>query len=151
MFGWNGMNSMTEYILPFEQCNKDNHPRVGGKCASLGARIQAGARVPPGFAVTTDAYHALLASNRLREQIHAELDVLVSSGDKALSEVSQKVRRLIEETPISTEIETAIRKMSNGRLMPTCRRARSAVPRPRLARRQPLAGVAANIAANKEE
>jgi len=53
--------SNSDYILTFEQCDAASHARVGGKCASLGAMIQAGAPVPPGFAITTAAYLTTLA------------------------------------------------------------------------------------------
>lgn len=100
---------MTAYILSFDECNKEQHHRVGGKCASLGTMTQAGVPVPPGFAITTDAYHALLAQEGLGERIAAELDQLTVSDDKALDEVSQRVRRLIEESVIAADITTAIR------------------------------------------
>ena len=44
-----------EYTLNFKELNKSYLPKVGGKNASLGEMINAGIRVPPGFAVTTDS------------------------------------------------------------------------------------------------
>ena len=40
----------------FEECTKDSISLVGGKCASLGELISSGARVPPGFALTTAGF-----------------------------------------------------------------------------------------------
>jgi pyruvate,water dikinase len=43
-------------VLPLEHCSLDDVELVGGKAASLGAMIAAGVPVPPGFAVTTEAF-----------------------------------------------------------------------------------------------
>jgi len=43
-------------VLPLERCSPDDVELVGGKAASLGAMIAAGLPVPPGFAVTTNAF-----------------------------------------------------------------------------------------------
>jgi pyruvate, water dikinase len=42
--------------------------RLGGKNASLGELLAAGLPVPPGFAVTTDAYHITLLTARRQEE-----------------------------------------------------------------------------------
>ena len=57
------------YTLDFSVIGTADHARVGGKCASLGQMTQAGVAVPPGFAVTTDAYAAMLDSHGLRAEI----------------------------------------------------------------------------------
>ena len=44
-----------------QDCRKDSVPLVGGKCASLGELINAGVRVPPGFALTTAGYRRFMA------------------------------------------------------------------------------------------
>lgn len=98
------------YILPFAQCDKDQHARVGGKCASLGAMTALGAPVPPGFAITTEAYMALINTDDVRQQIDAALQQLIA-GDVANEDgVSQRIRSLIEETPLPSPIEIAIRE-----------------------------------------
>lgn len=98
------------YILTFEQCEAATHTRVGGKCASLGAMIQAGAPVPPGFAVTTDAYLRMLAHNGLDQQIRSQLEKLNPEDVKGEETISQTIRGLIEQTPLPDEVEQAIRQ-----------------------------------------
>ena len=61
------------YTLPFGDISSADHARVGGKCASLGEMTQAGVAVPPGFAVTTDAYQAMLDHHGLRAEIERHL------------------------------------------------------------------------------
>jgi|GEM_PF-154581 pyruvate,water dikinase len=97
------------YILPFEQCEKSARARVGGKCASLGAMMQAGAPVPPGFAVTTDAYARILATNSLGECIHGWLERLDPAQVREEESVSRTIRQLIEEMPLPPELEQALR------------------------------------------
>lgn len=99
----------TPYILPFQQCDHSDLNRVGGKCASLGMLIRAEAPVPPGFAVTTEAYRSLFEHNGLHAQIDAELDRVKTSDDEILPEVSAKIRALIEETPMAAEVADSIR------------------------------------------
>ncbi|MBW2624534.1 MAG: phenylphosphate synthase subunit beta, partial [Deltaproteobacteria bacterium] len=50
------MASQFKYILWFEECSKSALPLVGGKNANLGEMVNAGIRVPPGFAVTSKAF-----------------------------------------------------------------------------------------------
>ena len=103
-------NNMTEtgYTLDFEHCDAAELLRVGGKCASLGAMIQADAPVPPGFAVTTDAYDALFHKNGLHDRIDSEIAALESSDDPRLPEVSDLIRLLIEEVDVPEQIKQAV-------------------------------------------
>ncbi len=101
--------TLSPYTLPFEQCNSDAVNQVGGKCASLGAMIQAGAPVPPGFAITTEAYKALLSTENLAEKIHEQLEQLDPTDVVGEEQISQNIRALIEETPLPADIEAAIR------------------------------------------
>ena len=64
------------YVLPFAAATPDDETRLGGKSGSLARLIRAGAPVPPGFAVTTDAYASMLALHGLRERVDAILHAL---------------------------------------------------------------------------
>jgi pyruvate,water dikinase len=99
----------TPYILTFEKCGAGTHALVGGKCASLGSLTHAGASVPPGFAITTDAYARMLTINNLAECIHVWLQRLNPEDVRTEERYSQTIRRLIEETPLPAEIENYIR------------------------------------------
>ncbi len=97
------------YTLPFERCDADAHAQVGGKNASLGSMIQANAPVPPGFAVTTDAYKKMLATNGLNQQIHTLLETINPEDVEREAATSRTIRDFIEQTPIPPDIEQAIR------------------------------------------
>ena len=53
-----------DLILDFSKLNKNSLSLVGGKNASLGEMINAGIRVPPGFAVTTNSYAVFIRKGR---------------------------------------------------------------------------------------
>ena len=64
---------MTSYIRWFRELRSTDVARVGGKTASLGELYgelgSAGVRVPDGFAITADAYRALLDRDGLRARL----------------------------------------------------------------------------------
>lgn len=102
------MEERSRYVLWFQECDLNAIPLVGGKNASLGELLKAGISVPPGFALTTEAYNMFLDEGRIKKDIfHILTDVIkedVASGEKA----SQAIRELIEKTAISTELEDYI-------------------------------------------
>jgi pyruvate,water dikinase len=53
----------------FEEVNKDSVALVGGKCSSLGELINAGVRVPPGFALTTHGYAQFMRDAGIQSEI----------------------------------------------------------------------------------
>lgn len=61
------------YVLGFATATEADEPHLGGKCASLVRMIRSGAPVPPGFAVTTAAYGAMLGQDGLAAEIDAAL------------------------------------------------------------------------------
>jgi pyruvate,water dikinase len=97
------------YIAAFGDAPESDYPRMGGKCASLARMIKAGVRVPPGFAVTTDAYIRHIAANQLSQRINE----LVQSID--LDDVEDEARKatlaraLVTDCPIPADVEAAIR------------------------------------------
>jgi pyruvate, water dikinase len=86
-----------------------DRPRLGGKNASLGEMLAAGLPVPPGFAVTVDAYQTLREQGEVRRAVGrllAEADVRDVAG---LEEISAAVRRRIEQVPPHDGVATAVR------------------------------------------
>jgi len=91
-----------------EECRKESVPLVGGKCASLGELINAGVRVPPGFALTTEGYRRFLAGSGLAPAIDAELERVDANDLDALERASASIRALIEDQPFPEDIEDAV-------------------------------------------
>jgi pyruvate,water dikinase len=90
-------------VRPFASLTLDDIAMVGGKNASFGEMIQAlgpeGVRVPDGFALTADAYRALLEAPGVRDALHAALAGLDLDDVDALREVGARCRRALREAP----------------------------------------------------
>ena len=97
------------YTLRFAEIGKADHGRVGGKCASLGEMTQAGVAVPPGFAVTTDAYLSMLDGTRLRDEIEAQLARIDFDSVEALDRAAQAIQIRFRSHHLPAEVEAAIR------------------------------------------
>ncbi len=91
-----------------EECRKDSVPLVGGKCSSLGELINAGVRVPPGFALTTEGYRRFMAEAGIAAEIRTLLRRVDASDLGALETVSASIRQVIESRPFSTEVEDLV-------------------------------------------
>jgi pyruvate,water dikinase len=106
----------------FEDCRRDAVPLVGGKCASLGELINAGVRVPPGFALTTEGYRRFMADGGIDRELQALLAGANMQDLAALESVSERIRTLVETRPFSVEIEDLVaecyRKLSLRACMP---------------------------------
>jgi pyruvate,water dikinase len=92
----------------FEDCRKESVPLVGGKCASLGELINAGVRVPPGFALTTEGYRRFMANAGLDREVRSLLAGLDARDHGALEATSARIRAVIEAQPFSIEMEDLI-------------------------------------------
>ena len=106
----------------FEDCLKDSVPLVGGKCSSLGELINAGVRVPPGFALTTEGYRRFMAGAGLMPEIASLLGSVDANDLDALEQASATIRSLIEAQPFAEEIEDNVaecyRKLALRACMP---------------------------------
>ncbi|MCB1339193.1 MAG: phosphoenolpyruvate synthase [Maritimibacter sp.] len=97
------------YTLPFDEIGKADHARVGGKCASLGEMTKGGVAVPPGFAVTTEAYLAMLDETQLRDEIVAQLGRIDFDDIDALDRAAQAIQVRFRSHHLPEAVEAAIR------------------------------------------
>jgi pyruvate,water dikinase len=84
------------YIRWFADLGLDDIPLVGGKNASLGELSRAlsavGVRVPPGFAITADAYRVFLHEAQLDQQLPVLLKDLNTHDLANLRQRGRQVR-----------------------------------------------------------
>ncbi len=92
----------------FEECTRASLPLVGGKCSSLGELINAGVRVPPGFALTTEGVRRFMAAGGIGGDVRAQLRGLDVRNPEALERASAAIRSMIESTPFPLELEDAV-------------------------------------------
>jgi pyruvate, water dikinase len=98
-----------QFTLDFSVISHADFARVGGKCASLGDMTQAGVAVPPGFAVTTDAYQAMLDQYDLRVEIARHLAGVDPFDLDQIDRAAQAIRIRIRGHKLPAGVEAAIR------------------------------------------
>lgn len=99
----------SDYIVWLHEYRAPDKSRVGGKNASLGEMISAGLPVPPGFALSTEAYHTLRSQPRLIHDVNQEIAGIDFTDPVGLRTRAAAIRAMIEAIPIEPEIEQAIR------------------------------------------
>ena len=113
---------MAQFIKTLETLSIKDIPLVGGKTASLGEMFQQlrpkGINIPAGFAITADAFTAVIDTGQLNERIHQLLDSLDTQDVAALSRVGHEIRTMIKsvsfpETLIQ-EIKNAYKELGQG-------------------------------------
>ncbi len=100
---------MTErFVLWFQHLSDDHQPRVGGKNASLGQMVQAELPVPPGFAVTTDAYLDHLVHGNIHDDVRRRLAGLDHTDLDRLHAAAAEVREMIESVEVPALVADAV-------------------------------------------
>lgn len=97
-----------ELTRSFETLSRGELPLAGGKGANLGAMVQAGLPVPPGFVVLTHAYRLFVE----RAGIQAEIQRLAGAADvesqESLDAASARIRSLFDQNPVPRDVAEAI-------------------------------------------
>ncbi len=88
--------------------------QVGGKGASLALLAAAGLPVPPGFHITTAAYHRFVAEHGLQEQILTAVSSATPEQPATLEEASSRIGQLFAQHAMPDEIAGAIQQAYAG-------------------------------------
>ncbi|MGD8261342.1 MAG: PEP/pyruvate-binding domain-containing protein [Desulfobacterales bacterium] len=99
-----------DLILDFGKLDKSSLPLVGGKNASLGELINAGIRVPPGFAVTTDSYSVFMEQAGINDTIFSLLADLDPDNIEALNQTAENIQEMIKTAVIPEDVQKKIGK-----------------------------------------
>ena len=106
------MSEQYQYIRWFKELTIDDIPLVGGKNASLGEmyrELQAqGVKVPNGFAITANAYRALLDQADAWDDLHRILDGMDADDVEDLARRARQARDIVYGAPIPTDLEQEI-------------------------------------------
>jgi pyruvate, water dikinase len=100
---------MSDFIVWYDKYDPAQKPIVGGKNASLGEMMRAELPVPPGFALTTDAYALIWRDRELVDSVNELLQGLDHDDFAHNLDVSHKIRHLIESEPVPDEVVDALR------------------------------------------
>ncbi|NUT98925.1 MAG: phosphoenolpyruvate synthase [Saccharothrix sp.] len=95
------------HVLGFADIDQHQVAVVGGKGAHLGelSRID-GVQVPPGFCVTTDAFHRAVAESL--DDLLDRLSRLDPDDRDAVATLSAEIRRAVEDMPVPDDLAEAI-------------------------------------------
>ncbi len=97
-----------QFIRSFDSLRLEDVPLVGGKNASFGEMIQTlgplGVTVPDGFALTADAYKALLDQGDVRERLREALAQLDPNDVDSLRLCGATCRRILVGAPMPDEL-----------------------------------------------
>ena len=103
-----------QFIKWFDEISIKDIPLVGGKNASLGEMFQRltpqGVRIPPGYAVTADAFSRLIAQDGISEKIFSALSRLDPKDTGELARVGHEIRALIRSTGVPEDVANEIRE-----------------------------------------
>ncbi len=110
------------YVRPFSTLSLDDIPLVGGKNASfgemIGSLIPLGVSVPDGFALTADAYRALLEGPGVRERLRKALAHLDPTDIDSLRAGGALARSALREAPfppaVLQDLEAAYATLSRS-------------------------------------
>lgn len=97
-----------KFILWFDEVDKHDIPKVGGKGANLGEMTKNGFPIPFGFVVTSEAYFYFLEKQKIKEAVAVILKQLDANNPNSLHETSKKVKSLILKTAMPDEIAQQI-------------------------------------------
>jgi pyruvate,water dikinase len=98
----------TENIQFFDGRTPPRHELLGGKCASLVTMTAAGMPVPPGFAVTTAHYDAVVQRSGIAAAIRTEFAGLDHDDVAAVDAASERIRRLIASGDVPADLRAQV-------------------------------------------
>lgn len=107
------------FTRPLNELDSTHVAEAGGKGASLGELMQAGAPVPPGFVVISGAYKAFLSAGKhaqFVERIVAELDAGRIDAEDAARRIASHLAIVAVPSEVAEEIERATAKLNVPRV-----------------------------------
>lgn len=106
--GENGMSP--HWIYGLEELRQDKNDLVGKKCAHLGEMANKGLRVPPGFALSLEAYRDFMSLTGAAEEIKRYLDKADHDFEtiQQCTEASAHLRVIVESRKLPGEMREAI-------------------------------------------
>jgi pyruvate,water dikinase len=102
------MVTLPHLARPLTALRGSDRPAVGGKAATLGELTAAGIAVPPGFAVTTQAYEHAMQALDPDGDIGGQIGRLDPADAAGIAAVTAQVRERILAAPLPARVRAAI-------------------------------------------
>ena len=97
-----------QFVRPLQQLSRGDEPQFGGKSANLGELLAAEIPVPPGFALSTEAFHTFVHDAGLTDRIASALGS-VSAGDvDAIGRASHAISEAMRFAPVPDAVRAEI-------------------------------------------
>ena len=103
-----GSAKTASLTVSLSDCTAAAADSVGGKNASLGELMKAGLRVPPGFAVTTDAFALFVEEGGLAGVVHVELAGLEAGDIEGIESASSNIRAAMRSCPVPQRVRETV-------------------------------------------
>ncbi|MBN2031879.1 MAG: PEP/pyruvate-binding domain-containing protein [Deltaproteobacteria bacterium] len=99
-----------DYIYRMEELGREFNDRVGKKCANLAEMAKMGLRVPPGFALSVEAYKRFMSETGAAEQINDYLSSIGHSFESInhFNEASADLRNIVESKEMPPDLNEEI-------------------------------------------
>jgi len=106
------------YVMDLGDVDRSDIAGAGGKAVGLGGLIRAGLPVPPGVVLTTDAYAAFVAENKLGEAIQELASLPPEAAAEDYEHASALIRTLFSKGAmpprIRAELEATYERLGGG-------------------------------------
>ena len=97
-----------EFVRWFDKIRLHDTDLVGGKGANLGELTAAGLPVPPGFVVTSEAYHYAIDQAQVAPQLAAVLSGVNTNTTADLTRAADEAQRLVRGVALPGDLAAAI-------------------------------------------
>jgi pyruvate,water dikinase len=101
---------MMEDVAWFKELSKDDIPLVGGKGANLGEMYNIGLPIPPGFAITSEAFRKFIVDKKIDQQIFEILQKTNVDENEQLEDASAQIKNIILTTEMQEDLKTEIKE-----------------------------------------
>jgi pyruvate,water dikinase len=97
-----------KWVLWFEELGQEHSELVGKKCANLGEMTKMGLRVPPGFALSVEAYQDFMNKTGAVDEIRKYLSKSRPKDLEQFNQSSAKIRQIVQSKAMPAEMEETI-------------------------------------------
>jgi pyruvate,water dikinase len=97
-----------KWVLWFEELGQEHSELVGKKCANLGEMTKMGLRVPPGFALSVEAYQDFMNKTGAVDEIRKYLSRSRPKDLEQFNQSSAEIRQIVQSKAMPAEMEKTI-------------------------------------------
>ena len=96
------------WVLWLEELGQEHNDLVGRKCANLGEMTKMGLRVPPGFALSVEAYRDFMSMTGAVDELREYLAKSAPKDLKQFNQASVDIRQIVQSKVMPREMEKTI-------------------------------------------